>query len=388
MSQKRKVAVMIDLEKVVAHHQQVFAGILRYADERAGWECVVDPHADLLLMDPDPGNRPDGVIARATTRLADASKMTGVPVVNVWLNTPTRGLPTVLPDAPEAGRMAGRHLLARGFRNFAFLGYTHDKTSDLHFAGFKQIADEAGYPCQRVSVPREYTQTAARWQRLQSQTRRWLEEIRAPIGVFASHDLLGRYLVGACRQQNLKVPHEVAVIGACNETVVCEFARPALSSIDYGFDQVGYQAAALLDRLMSGSPPPIEPICLPPRALLPRQSSDAFIVQDAQLALALRFIAEHGHEPIDVEDIARHISTTRWTLGRMFQRELGTTAYDALTHMRVERAKRALMEPDAVLKSVAAECGFRDGTHLCRVFQRVEGVTPSEYREQRGWKKF
>jgi AraC-like DNA-binding protein len=45
------------------------------------------------------------------------------------------------------------------------------------------------------------------------------------------------------------------------------------------------------------------------------------------------------------------------------------------------------MEPGAVLKGVADECGFRDADHLYSVFLRVEGVSPSDYREQRGWKK-
>jgi LacI family transcriptional regulator len=387
MPQKRRIAVMIDLGKAVVHHQQVFAGIQRYAEEQREWECVIDPHADLRLRSADLRNRLDGVIGRATRRLAEAARQTGVPVVNVWRNTPTRGLPTVVHDARESGRMAGQHLLARGFHNFAFLGYHRDKTSDLQLAGFREAIGRAGPTCQTFSAPVECAESPATWQRFQAGLGRWLSEIHKPAGVFAAHDMLARYFTEGCRQRSLKVPHDLAVISAFNEIAVCSNASPALSSIDYGFDQVGYQAAALLHKLMDGSPPPADAICVPPKALLPRQSSDAFIVQDSQLSRALRFISEHGHEEIDVDDIAEHISTTRRTLARMFQRELGKTIYEALTHMRLERAKRALMEPDAVLKSVAVACGFRDGTHLCRVFQRIEGVTPSEYCAQRGWKK-
>jgi len=70
----------------------------------------------------------------------------------------------------------------------------------------------------------------------------------------------------------------------------------------------------------------------------------------------------------------------RRTLSRLFHKSLGQTIHDAITRLRLERAKRRLADPGATVKTVAAECGFRDAIHLCKVFQRVEGVSPSQYR--------
>jgi transcriptional regulator GlxA family with amidase domain len=101
------------------------------------------------------------------------------------------------------------------------------------------------------------------------------------------------------------------------------------------------------------------------------------------VASALQFINDHLHEDIDVEQVAAHVSTTRRTLSRRFHDSLGLTIHDAITRLRLDRVKSRLVESSAVLKSIAKECGFRDAIHLCKVFQRVEGTSPSEYRTER-----
>ena len=387
MSAVRRVIVMIDLEWVLVHHHQIFAGIQRYSRECGTWECSINPHADTLLADHRREGLPDGIVARATPRLAELARKTGVPVVNVWLNTPTRGLPSVLHDPEASGRMAAEHLLARGFRSFGFIGYSRNRGSRLQSAGFRETIEAAGYRCSENLASPRYAATGAHWQRFQARLGRWIDSWSRPIGIFAAHDRLARYLAEACRQRALKVPHDVALVGAFNEKVVCLDGVPALSSIDFGFEQVGYQAAALLDKLMNGAPPPEGPIRIAPNMLAARQSSDSYVVDHPQLARALRFIAEQAHTPIGVAEVAAHVATTRRTLARLFQRELKQTVHEAITRLRVERAKRRLMEPHAMLKTVAAECGFHDAIHLCKVFQRVEGVSPSDYRDDRGWRK-
>jgi LacI family transcriptional regulator len=162
---------------------------------------------------------------------------------------------------------------------------------------------------------------------------------------------------------------------------------PPLSSIDFGFERVGYEAAALLDRLMDGAPPPDHPIWIVPASLEARQSSDAYVVDDPVVARALRFIVEHSHEPIDGERVADHVLVSRRTLARRFQRELGQTLYDVITRMRLERAKRAMMEPGAALKTVAKRSGFGTAANLSEVFRRLEGQRPNAYRTQRGWER-
>ena len=85
---------------------------------------------------------------------------------------------------------------------------------------------------------------------------RWIGDWKPPLGVFVVQDFFCRYMADACRHAGLRVPEDVALIGLGNEPIACTLSEPSLSSFDVGWDRVGYEAAALLDRIMEGKPAP------------------------------------------------------------------------------------------------------------------------------------
>jgi LacI family transcriptional regulator len=157
---------------------------------------------------------------------------------------------------------------------------------------------------------------------------------------------------------------------------------PSLSSIDFGFDRIGRQAAELLDKLMRGAKPPREPIICPPAELVLRESSDIYAVDDPIVAEAMRFIAEHVHEPIQVQDVAERVPASRRSLERRFRLHLDRSIADEITRLRLERAKRLLVETFEPLKSLARSCGFTGPKQMWKVFRRVEGISPGQYRRK------
>jgi LacI family transcriptional regulator len=150
-----------------------------------------------------------------------------------------------------------------------------------------------------------------------------------------------------------------------------------------GYGQVGYRAAAMLDRLMSGGEPPSSPELVAPAELVPRSSTDVFASDDLLVARALRFISENSHQRIQVKDVATAVATTRRTLERRFSASAGRTIADEITRLRLERAKRRMVETDAPMKDVAIDAGFRNSDHFYKVFARIEGIPPTQYREER-----
>jgi len=383
MADRRRVAVMIDLDWPLKYHVEVFAGCQQYAT-RAGWDCTINPFAGRTLTSRRGGGPYDGVLARATRKLAETARQARVPVVNVWMNSPARSLASVFPDVEAAGRMAAEHLLGRGFRQLGYLGFARDVCSQLQLTGFRSVARREGSPCLvhrfgRASV----TRSAAHWEGFIAGLRAWVDTWTTPIGIYVTHDLQCRYLIDVCRHQGLQVPRDFAVIGTFNESVICASPAPTLTSIDLGYTQVGYRAAELLDRLMDGEPPPEGPEWIAPAELFPRQSTDAYAVDDPLVGRALRFIAEHGHERINVGTVARTIPTNRRTLERRFRESLGRTVAEEITRLRVERVKRRLVETDEPLKAVASGAGFTSAQQLYKVFLRTEGLSPGQFRRQR-----
>ena len=73
---------------------------------------------------------------------------------------------------------------------------------------------------------------------------------------------------------------------------------PPLSSVDINGEQIGYEAARLVDRMIHGAKPPSKPILIAPRRVVIRQSSDSIAIDDPDIAAAMRFIRDHAGEPI------------------------------------------------------------------------------------------
>src|SRR5205807_2039185 len=136
---------------------------------------------------------------------------------------------------------------------------------------------------------------------------RWLRRLPKPIGIFAASDIWGMQLSEACRQAHLRVPEDVALLGGGNDDLQCELARPMLSSVVLPTQEIGREAASLLERLLSGAKPPKRPVLLPPTGIAVRRSSEALAFADADLVAAVHFIRSHGHLPLCVADVLREV---------------------------------------------------------------------------------
>ncbi|MFO8013598.1 MAG: substrate-binding domain-containing protein [Phycisphaerae bacterium] len=380
MSRTRRVGVCIDLNWPVVHHLAVYSGIRRFASQQGRWELGVNPFFGSDRQRSD--RRPDGVVGRMTVRGARRARRWGIPAVNVWFNSPVRGLPGVFPDMESAGRTAAEHLLARGFHRFGFLGYHRNRATSGLLAGMRDRLADGGDDCSVRRVRRQFARSRGTWDAFIENLYGWVAEFAPPVGILGAHDLLCRYLMNVCTERGLEIPYDVGMVGTFNEPLICEALEPTLTSIDLAYERVGYLAAEMLDGLMAGRPAPAEPLRVEPAGLVPRRSSDAFAVGDPLVAGALRFMADHVHERIGVEEVARHMETTRTTLGGRFRRALGRTVRDELARLRVERAKRLLRESDDNLHTVATACGFRDDSRMSKTFMRLEGMRPGAFRQQ------
>ena len=310
---KRRVAISIDMDWGYKRHLEVYSGCQRYAYE-AGWDCSVNLGVDRLLEREGASCEFDGVLARATPELAKAAENAGIPVVNVWMNSKANGVPSVFPDCEKVGRMAAEHLLRRGFRQFGFLGYKRDIDSRWALDGFREVTKAEGDECSVFRFFRNVNTYG--WDRFLSDLETWVESWTPPIGILVAHDLYCRYLIDVCRSKGLHVSQDVAIVGVSNEVAICGSPSPTLTSIDLGYEEVGYRAAELLDGLMSGEPTPEKPILLSNLELIPRQSTDSYAADDPMVARALKFIAENSHKRMQVKDVVAAISTNRRSLER------------------------------------------------------------------------
>ena len=179
---------------------------------------------------------------------------------------------------------------------------------------------------------------------------------------------------------NVAVPEELAILGRGNDPVICETARPTLSSVDVDARRVGFEAAGLLDRMMAGKPAD-ECIYIPPKRVVVRQSTDLVAIQDPDVAQAVRIIRESACGDIDVSTIVESVGISRRVLESRFLQHLGRSPKTEIMRVRIETAKTLLAQTDKTSESIARKCGFGSLEYFTRVFRDKVGMRPQAYRK-------
>src|SRR4029079_1554909 len=126
---------------------------------------------------------------------------------------------------------------------------------------FVELVEQGGQVCDVFPCPRCRGRKSS-GEHEQEQIASWLKKMRKPVGVMASNDDRGHQVLDSCRRAGLSVPHEVAVLGVDNDNHLRTLCTPPLSSIDTNASSVGYEAAALLIRMMQGEKPPRTPLLI------------------------------------------------------------------------------------------------------------------------------
>ena len=201
--------------------------------------------------------------------------------------------------------------------------------------------------------------------------------------MFCACDVYAIQVTNACRRRGIAVPAQIAVLGVDNDPVVCSVSFPPLSSVDLNSRRVGYEAAALLDRMMAGQPPPQKNILVEPSRVVTRESTDMMAVDDADVAQAVRLIREHACRGLRVKDVVEAVGVSRRVLQQRFRRILRRTPKEELMRVQIDRAGMLLTQTEMSVEQIAKCTGFAAPAYFIRAFRRETGVTPRVYRKIR-----
>jgi LacI family transcriptional regulator len=379
MPKPRTVALAFPVAE--PHLSRMLRGIVDYADRRGGWMFSFCPETStdsLAGLNGWPGH---GVIAVVNTAAeARALRETRLPVVNFSGMLRNPGLPRVMVDQEAIGRLAAEHLLDCGFRRFAYYGVKHAWSSRQRKAAFLEQVLDRGGECSVLEVASTIGRRGS-WRDQQEPLEKWLRALVPPVGLMAFHDRRATMVLDACHRLGLRVPDDVAIIGSDNDEAICEICRPPLTSVARSDWQLGYEVAALLDRLMAHKRPPDGDILVPPAGVVQRRSTEVVAITDEHVAAAVRFVHDHLDEPFGMERLLPLTPLSRRWLTHRFTQCLGLTPHAFICRARVDRARQLLTGPkNLLLKKIAERCGFSEPRRFRLVFQRIAGTTPAEYR--------
>lgn len=376
---KRRVALLIETSP--AYVRELAHGVAQYNREHGNWVIHLERHAPHA---PPPKWlktwKGDGILVRTSNRrMARAVIATGLPSVAFRWGIHAAGLPSIGPDNRGVAQLAAAHLRERGFRHFACCGLTEGPQPELD-ERVRAFVEEIGALEFRCQVFRVDPKRSA--EREQKRITQWIKSLPKPVGLMACNDANGLHVLNACAWAEVKVPDEVAVVGVGNDDCLCTLCHPPLSSIDLAPRSIGYDAAALLDRIMQGEPNEGPQILVPPRRVVTRLSTDVVATEDSSVSRAVAFIRERACQGIHIGDVLRHVKLSRSVLEPRLKRSLGRTIHREIQRVQIERVKELLASTELPIKQIAAQTGFRYLQYLTRVFSKATHQTPARYRKQ------
>lgn len=375
--------IVLFLEATRGFDRGLLEGVARYSTLNGPWTFYRQPHGYLrskrrLDMNEIEAWKPDGAIC-PVTRVDELSRLR-VPLIAYDVNEYSGRVPRIVSEDVEAGRLAARHLLDLGQRHFAFCGYSSIRWSRERCQAFCDLVEESGCT---VDVYRPRFRRSVAWAKEEPHVRQWMETLPKPIGMLCANDDRASSILETCHALGYGVPEDVSVVGVDDDEYVCELENPPLSSVRMASEQAGYEAAGLLDRLITGEARMSgQRIMAHATGVTERQSTNLLMVRNADVRKALRYIRENAGRPIRVSEIVKVTDLSHRTLNDRFHSELGCSIGQQMTRARIAYISRLLTETRMRIHEIASMVGYEDDHHFSRYFKRATGLTPQVYRRK------
>ena len=373
---------MLLIDPSRAYERALLRGIAHYSHMHGPWTFFREapfwekPSRKSLL---DQIKAVDGIIMREGPFLGDILKLRIPAIVSNYATEHIPGITNIVSDHEAIGQMAAQHLIDRGFRHFAFCGYSDLFWSTRRCQGFERGVTTAGFGVNLYRPPKVCGRV---WKKEQPFVMDWLRALPKPIGLMACIDERSQQVAEACKKASISVPDEVAIVGVDNDEMICTLSSIPLSSVAISADKGGYEAAALLDALMRGRRPATRFIRIQPNRVVTRTSTDIVAVPDSQVTRALNFIRGNCRRELYVDEVAKAAGLSRRVLEKRFRATLNRSINKQIQRSRVDIVMKMLLDSSMTISEIAIETGFSDAAHIARYFRSQTGISPADYRRQ------
>lgn len=346
-------------------------GVVHYAQKKSGWRIKGPLFSDSLADC-------DALIARIESEEeARAYRAASIPIVDIANATFNPFFHLVTNDDIATGEIAGAYCKEAGLDALGWCGIDKVRWAAQRFKGFSK----------GLHVPKEsihsFIQSLSWWRQLYESSEefdRWLKGLPKPIALFCGNDLSAVKTLFSCQRLEIAVPEEVMLLGVDNETLLCELASPSISSIQPNCHAIGYEAAALIDRLLSGGQATLAEQTILPLPIIERESTAIIHAGDEHVARALKLIKAEATYGLGAGEVAAESAISRRALEMRFQKYRGRTILAEIQHQRLAEATRLLLHTSTTIKEVAYSCGFASEHRFYALFRKAYGMTPGEYR--------
>jgi LacI family transcriptional regulator, galactose operon repressor len=370
--------VLVILNAGPAWSSGILRGFMEVAHER-GWMLLhYSPPADFERLVRE--FSPAAVVIGPDSLRQSADSLAPASVVAVAVDRSSEEIASACVDEEAVAELALTHLFATGLRQVTTVRFDDTPCAIARERAFIARARAAG-----AAVPVGWgSDEAGPGQRAEDPAAMvaWLHALPKPCGIFTCTDRWARIVARYIRLANLRVPEDLPLVGVDNDILECELLAPPLSSVMMPWQELGRNAARLVELALSGQAIKRQRLVSAPIAVLARRSSDILAIDDALVARAVRWIREHADRRVSVPMVARAIGGGRQRLERRFRRVLHRTIVEEIRRAHVDAAKQLLQTTTLSMAEVAERSGFTNAALLNVAFQRELGMPPGVYRRR------
>ncbi|MDF2840101.1 MAG: DNA-binding response regulator [Clostridia bacterium] len=101
---------------------------------------------------------------------------------------------------------------------------------------------------------------------------------------------------------------------------------------------------------------------------------------DGIIPKVLKYLSNNYHENITLDDAAKSVNLSYHYFSKIFKDEVGKNFVDYLTELRIEKSMKILENHRISIKEVCHKIGYNDPNYYCKIFKKITGMTPTEYR--------
>ena len=213
---------------------------------------------------------------------------------------------------------------------------------------------------------------------------------------FSMHGLSSANTLRQYERAYLNLSPELMKTLGCGQIDLDQFFRSYTSQGMHTFQLSAQDAAQCADwirqlEIMPNSRDPLErfghcallmnflnTVC---RGIRQSKSITGSVISNSIIQKVLTYINSHYTQPLNMEQLAKQFGISVSYLSHEFAKFTNRSVYDYILYRRVMLA-RQMMQSDASLNAIAYQCGFNDYSNFLRMFTKLVGMSPSQYRKQ------
>ncbi|MDD2328690.1 MAG: DNA-binding transcriptional regulator [bacterium] len=377
----KKILLLIDYSSEFS--RRILKGLIQYAKDHGPWIFYRLPSYYKTLYGKEGiiqwarEWKADAIIARWDHEGTNLLESLKIPIVLQNYKERSPYFSNLTGDYYGTGVMAAKFFIKRRYRNFAFYGNKDVVWSLERGEGFRQQIEKVGgnfYYFESENLNGE------QWNTEHVQLDDWLLSLPKPVGLFACDDSFALQVSEICKINNISIPHDISLLGVDNDELICNLSDPPISSIVLEVEKGGYEVGRLIDQMLDENREGPSDIVIRANRFELRQSTEKYNIANEFIAKIVYHIEENYTDEINIDHLTEMVPFSRRNLEVKFKEEMGTSIYQFILNCRIDYFAHLLLTTERTLFDLALESGFNDCKNISRIFKKLKGSTPAEYR--------